>query len=96
MVQSQVWLDNNSSLVIYKILVRPATIRNFTEAFAKYKLSETTFCPVYGLGEATLMVAHPPTRNPTAPVILKIARDSLSTGKYFILELCLLKFVQEL
>jgi acyl-CoA synthetase (AMP-forming)/AMP-acid ligase II len=45
--------------------VRARTIEQFTECFAKYGFHRKTFCPGYGLAEATLVVTGtPPDREP--------------------------------
>jgi fatty-acyl-CoA synthase len=39
--------------------VRPQTLRDFTEKFAKYGLSENSMCPVYGLAENSVSLTVP-------------------------------------
>jgi long-chain fatty acid adenylyltransferase FadD28 len=56
--------------------VQPATLRRFTERFAKFNLRDTVIRPSYGLAEATVYVA---TRTPAQPPeIVHFEADKLS------------------
>ncbi len=58
--------------------VQPATLRRFTERFAKFNLRDTVIRPSYGLAEATVYVA---TRTPAQPPeIVHFESDELSAG----------------
>lgn len=58
--------------------VQPATLRRFSERFAKFNLRDTVVRPSYGLAEATVYVA---TRTPAQPPkIVHFHSDELSTG----------------
>ena len=52
--------------------VRIATIRNFTETFQKFHFDAKSFCPVYGLAEATLIVTYTPLNLRKSPTILHV------------------------
>jgi long-chain fatty acid adenylase/transferase FadD26 len=58
--------------------VRPATVRQFTERFARFNLADTVIRPSYGLAEATLWVASPGLGRPAAAV--RFDNESLSRG----------------
>jgi len=47
--------------------IRPATLRNFLDAFAPFGFDESAFQPCYGLAESTLVVA---TRRPGGPLTM--------------------------
>jgi long-chain fatty acid adenylyltransferase FadD28 len=58
--------------------VQPATIKRFTDRFARFNLRNTVIQPSYGLAEATLYVA---TRRPGQPVeIVHFEAEALSAG----------------
>jgi long-chain fatty acid adenylyltransferase FadD28 len=58
--------------------VQPATLRRFTERFAKFNLRDTVIRPSYGLAEATVYVA---TRTPAQPPeIVHFEADKLPAG----------------
>jgi fatty acid CoA ligase FadD28 len=58
--------------------IHPATLRRFTERFAKFNLCDTVLRPSYGLAEATVYVA---TRAPgRPPEIVHFESDELSAG----------------
>lgn len=58
--------------------VQPATLRRFTQRFAKFNLPDTAVRPSYGLAEATVYVA---TRTPAEPPkIVHFEADKLSAG----------------
>ncbi len=58
--------------------VNPATIRRFTQRFARFNLAESVMRPSYGLAEATLYVAaHAPGRPPD---FVHFEPDKLSDG----------------
>ncbi len=58
--------------------VSPATIRRFTQRFARFNLAESVMRPSYGLAEATLFVA---TRAPGRPPdFVHFEPDKLSAG----------------
>jgi fatty acid CoA ligase FadD28 len=58
--------------------VQPATLRRFTERFARFGLRDNVIRPSYGLAEATVYVA---TRTPAqAPEIVRFETDKLSAG----------------
>jgi long-chain fatty acid adenylase/transferase FadD26 len=58
--------------------IHPATIRRFTERFARFNLPDTAVWPSYGLAEATLYVASSPTWRP--PVAVRFDYEKLSAG----------------
>ncbi len=59
--------------------IHAATLRRFTERFAKFNLPETVLRPSYGLAEATVYVA---TRAPgQPPEIVHFQSDELSAGQ---------------
>ncbi len=59
--------------------IHPATVRRFTERFAKFNLPDTVLRPSYGLAEATVYVA---TRVPgQPPEIVRFDSDELSAGR---------------
>ncbi len=58
--------------------VQPATLRRFTERFARFGLRDNVIRPSYGLAEATVYVA---TRTPARPPeIVRFEADKLSAG----------------
>jgi fatty acid CoA ligase FadD28 len=58
--------------------VQPATMRRFTERFARFGLRDNVIRPSYGLAEATVYVA---TRTPARPPeIVRFETDKLSAG----------------
>jgi long-chain fatty acid adenylyltransferase FadD28 len=58
--------------------IHAATLRRFTERFAKFNLDDTVLRPSYGLAEATVYVA---TRAPgQPPAIVRFDSDELSAG----------------
>jgi acyl-CoA synthetase (AMP-forming)/AMP-acid ligase II len=59
--------------------VQPATLRRFTERFAKFNLPDTVIRPAYGLAEAMVYVA---TRTPAQPPeIVRFDSEELSAGR---------------
>lgn len=59
--------------------IHVATVKRFTERFAKYNLSPTAVRPSYGLAEATLYVAAPEPG--TAPTTVRFDYEHLSAGQ---------------
>ncbi|WP_205877195.1 long-chain-fatty-acid--AMP ligase FAAL26/FadD26 [Mycobacterium camsae] len=59
--------------------IHVATVKRFTERFAKYHLSPTAVRPSYGLAEATLYVAAPEPG--TAPTTVRFDYEHLSAGQ---------------
>jgi acyl-CoA synthetase (AMP-forming)/AMP-acid ligase II len=59
--------------------VHPATLKRFTDRFARFNLSETVIRPSYGLAEATLYVATARPRQ--APKVVCFDYQDLSAGK---------------
>ncbi|MGH3971035.1 MAG: AMP-binding protein, partial [Mycobacterium sp.] len=59
--------------------VNPATLKRFTERFARFNLSETAIRPSYGLAEATLYVAAARPGRP--PKTIRFDYKHLSTGQ---------------
>ncbi len=58
--------------------VQPATLRRFTERFARFGLRNNVIRPSYGLAEATVYVA---TRTPAQPPeVVRFEADKLSAG----------------
>jgi fatty acid CoA ligase FadD28 len=58
--------------------VHPATLRRFTDRFARYGFRDTAIRPSYGLAEATVYVA---TRRPgDPPVVVYFESEKLSAG----------------
>jgi fatty acid CoA ligase FadD28 len=58
--------------------VHPATLKRFTDRFARFGFSDTTIRPSYGLAEATVYVA---TRRPAEPPeIVHFESEKLSAG----------------
>jgi fatty acid CoA ligase FadD28 len=58
--------------------IQPATLRRFTERFARFNLRDTVLRPSYGLAEATVYVA---TRAPgQPPEVVHFELDELSAG----------------
>jgi long-chain fatty acid adenylyltransferase FadD28 len=58
--------------------VHPATLRRFTQRFARFNLRENVIRPSYGLAEATVYVA---TRTPAAPPkVVRFDAEKLSEG----------------
>lgn len=58
--------------------VHAATIRRFTERFARFNLSDTTLRPGYGLAEATVYATSNPPGRP--PAIARFDYEKLSAG----------------
>ncbi|MBS4729526.1 AMP-binding protein [Mycobacterium sp. SM1] len=58
--------------------VQPATLKRFTERFAKFNLPDTVLRPSYGLAEATVFVAASPAGQ--AAEIVHFESDKLSAG----------------
>ena len=58
--------------------VHAATIRRFTERFARFDLPDKVLRPSYGLAEATLYVASPPPGQP--PTTVRFDYEKLSAG----------------
>ncbi len=50
--------------------VRSDTIKKFCEAMKVYGFQASSFYPVYGLAEATLLVSHGDVDNPRPPSLL--------------------------
>ncbi len=59
--------------------IHVATVKRFTERFAKHNLSPTAVRPSYGLAEATLYVAAPEPG--TAPTTVRFDYEHLSAGQ---------------
>lgn len=59
--------------------IHVATVKRFTERFAKYNLSPTAVRPSYGLAEATLYVAAPEPG--TAPRTVRFDYEHLAAGQ---------------
>lgn len=59
--------------------VNPATLRRFTQRFARFKLREEVIRPSYGLAEATVYVATRAAAEP--PVIVRFDSEKLTAGK---------------
>lgn len=59
--------------------IHVATVKRFTERFAKYNLSPTAVRPSYGLAEATLYVAAPEPG--TAPSTVRFDYEHLAAGQ---------------
>jgi long chain fatty acid CoA FadD26 len=59
--------------------IHVATVKRFTERFAKYNLSPTAVRPSYGLAEATLYVAAPEAG--TAPKTVRFDYEHLTAGQ---------------
>ncbi|MBX9981188.1 MULTISPECIES: long-chain-fatty-acid--AMP ligase FAAL26/FadD26 [Mycobacterium] len=59
--------------------IHVATVKRFTERFAKYNLSPTAVRPSYGLAEATLYVAAPEPG--TAPTTVRFDYEHLTAGQ---------------
>jgi long-chain fatty acid adenylyltransferase FadD28 len=58
--------------------VQPATLKRFTDRFARFNLSDTVIRPSYGLAEATVYVA---TRRPgEPPAIVRFESEKLTAG----------------
>ncbi|KUH80914.1 MULTISPECIES: AMP-binding protein [unclassified Mycobacterium] len=59
--------------------INPATIKRFTERFARFNLRDTVLRPGYGLAEATVYVV---TGRPNqAPKVVRFDSDKLTAGK---------------
>jgi fatty acid CoA ligase FadD28 len=58
--------------------IHPATLRRFTERFARFNLGEEVIRPSYGLAEATVYVATRGSRTP--PKIVRFESKELSAG----------------
>ncbi|EID12079.1 acyl-CoA synthetase [Mycobacterium xenopi RIVM700367] len=59
--------------------VHPATLRRFTQRFARYNLREAVIRPSYGLAEATVYVATRTAAQP--PHIVRFESEKLTAGK---------------
>jgi long-chain fatty acid adenylyltransferase FadD28 len=59
--------------------VHPATLRRFTQRFARFNLREAVLRPSYGLAEATVYVATRASAQP--PVIVRFDSEKLTAGK---------------
>jgi fatty acid CoA ligase FadD28 len=59
--------------------VHPATLRRFTQRFARFNLSEEVIRPSYGLAEATVYVATRAAAQP--PAIVRFDSEKLAAGK---------------
>ena len=59
--------------------VHPATLRRFTQRFARFNLREAVIRPSYGLAEATVYVATRAAAQP--PVIVRFDSEKLTAGK---------------
>ena len=59
--------------------VHPATLRRFTQRFARFNLRDAVIRPSYGLAEATVYVATRAADQP--PVILRFDSEKLTAGK---------------
>ncbi len=58
--------------------VQPATIKRFTDRFARFNLSETVIQPSYGMAEATLYMSTPRPEDPIKVVYFDT--DALTAG----------------
>lgn len=58
--------------------IRPATLRAFTERFARWGFNQRALTPVYGLSEASLAVTFTPTLR--GPRVVRLDPDALATG----------------
>jgi len=59
--------------------VQPATIKRFTDRFARFNLSETAIAPSYGMAEATLYMSTPRPEHPIRVVYFDT--DALTAGE---------------
>jgi fatty acid CoA ligase FadD28 len=59
--------------------IQPATMKRFTERFAKFNLRDTVLRPSYGLAEATVYVATRAAGQP--PEVVHFESDELSAGQ---------------
>ncbi len=59
--------------------VHPATLRRFTQRFARFNLRESVIRPSYGLAEATVYVATRPPGNP--PKVVHFDPEKLAEGQ---------------
>jgi long-chain fatty acid adenylyltransferase FadD28 len=59
--------------------VHPATLRRFTQRFARFNLRDTVMRPSYGLAEATVYVATRTDAQP--PVVVRFDSEKLTAGK---------------
>lgn len=59
--------------------VHPATLRRFTQRFARFNLPEAVIRPSYGLAEATVYVATRAAAEP--PAIVRFESEKLTAGK---------------
>ena len=59
--------------------VQPATIKRFTDRFARFNLNETVIQPSYGMAEATLYMATPRPEDPIKVVCFDT--EALAAGK---------------
>ncbi|MDV3136844.1 AMP-binding protein, partial [Mycobacterium sp. 29Ha] len=59
--------------------VHPATLKRFTDRFARFNLADSVVRPSYGLAEATLYVATSRAGQP--PVIVDFESDKLAAGQ---------------
>jgi fatty acid CoA ligase FadD28 len=59
--------------------VHPATLRRFTQRFARFNMRESVIRPSYGLAEATVYVATRPPGNP--PKVVHFDPEKLAEGQ---------------
>jgi fatty acid CoA ligase FadD28 len=59
--------------------VQPATIKRFTDRFARFNLSDTVMQPSYGMAEATLYLATPRPEEPIS--VVHFDTDALAEGQ---------------
>jgi acyl-CoA synthetase (AMP-forming)/AMP-acid ligase II len=59
--------------------VHPATLKRFTDRFARFNFDEAVLRPSYGLAEATVYVATSPSSEP--PTLIEFDADELSAGQ---------------
>lgn len=59
--------------------VHPATLRRFTQRFAKFNLRDEVIRPSYGLAEATVYVATPTATEPAT--VVRFESEKLTAGK---------------
>lgn len=72
-------LGDVSSILSGGERVQPATLRRFTERFAKFNLQERALRPSYGMAEATTYVATRAAGQP--PRIVHFETDELTSGR---------------
>jgi long-chain fatty acid adenylyltransferase FadD28 len=71
-------LGNVLAIITGSERVHPATLRRFTQRFARFNLSEAVIRPSYGLAEATVYVA---TRAPgQPPEVVRFESEKLTAG----------------